>query len=38
MKKIKELKGITVTESDLEGTNRKLFLNDDMTTLKRQYM
>lgn len=36
MRKIKELKGITVTECGLEGTNRKIYQNDDLTTLKRK--
>lgn len=36
MKKIKELKGITVLKCGLQGIDKKIFLNDDMTVVKRQ--
>lgn len=36
MRRIKELRGTTVTKCGLEGINKKIYLNDDMTTLKRQ--
>lgn len=36
MENMKELKGITVTKCDLEGTNSKIFLNDDMTVVNRR--
>lgn len=35
-RRVKEMKGLTVKKCGLEGKDQKIYLNDDMTTIKRK--